>query len=223
MLDRALHDRHWTAATEQEGHPFRSLPPAIILDIDETILDNSPAEARQATTGGPFDENQWQAWVTRAKAAALPGSVEFTKYARSRGVTVFYVTNRTASQKAATRSNLEADGFPFEARIDTLYCRGEQPDWGLDKGTRRAAIAARYRILLLFGDDMGDFLSGAASSVEHRHELVQQYRENWGIKWIVLPNAMYGSWENALFGSKDNPSEPEKLRLKYDFLLRMQN
>ena len=222
MLDRALHDRKWTAAPEQEGRPFRNLPPAIVMDVDETILDNSPFEAHEVVTGGQYDENEWQAWVAKAKAAALPGAVEFTKYARSRGVTVFYVTNRASSQKAATHSNLEADGFPFDSRIDTLYCRGEKPDWGSDKTTRRAEIAARYRILLLFGDDLGDFVSGAVGSLAHRHELMERYRENWGTKWIALPNAMYGSWESALFASASNPDERQKRRLKYDVLLNMQ-
>lgn len=222
MLERALRDRKWTAAPEQEGHPFRNLPSAIIMDIDETILDNSPFEALEATAGGQYDENEWQAWVAKARAPALPGAVEFTKFARSRGVTVFYVTNRASSLKAATRSNLEAAGFPFDTKIDTLYCRGEKPSWGPDKTTRRAEIAARYRILLLFGDDLGDFVSGASSSVQHRHELVEHYRENWGIKWIVLPNAMYGSWESALFASASNPDEQERRRLKYQALLNMQ-
>jgi len=221
MLDKALRDRNWTAAIEQQGHSFRGLPPAIIMDVDETILDNSPFEARRAKQGGTYDEIQWQAWVREAKAQALPGAVEFTAYAHSRGVTIFYVTNRAVSLKAATRANLEKDGFPFERKIDTLYCAGQQPGWGTDKTTRRAAIAGRFRILLLFGDDLGDFLSGAANAVARRRELATPYQDHWGTKWIALPNAMYGSWEAAINASQTNATEQQQRDFKDQVLERI--
>jgi 5'-nucleotidase (lipoprotein e(P4) family) len=128
LLERALRDRNWTAAIEQEGRRFRSLPPAVILDVDETILDNSPFQARQLRDGGQNDGKKWEAWVAEANAAALPGALEFTQYAHTRGVTVFYVTNRAANLKAATRANLEKVGFPFDPRLETLYCRGGKPE-----------------------------------------------------------------------------------------------
>ncbi len=197
-LDRAIGDRNWTAAVEQEGKAFRSLPPAIVMDLDETILDNSPYEARQALPGAQSKDDAWKSWVNEARAAALPGALPFAAYAHSRGVTVFYVTNRDADLKDATRTNLRRDGFPLDSKVETLYCRGEKPDWTSDKGTRRMEIAKRYRILLLFGDDFGDFVSGAADTVAHRKELAAKYADRWGTKWIVLPNAMYGSWANSL-------------------------
>ena len=218
MLDQALRDRTWTAAIEQQGKLIRSLPPAIIMDVDETILDNSPFEARRAIEGGQYDENQWTNWVNEGRAAALPGAVEFTRYAHARGVTIFYVTNRAATLKDITRANLRKDGFPFESTVDTLYCQGEKPEWGPDKTTRRAEIARHFRILLLFGDDLGDFISGAADSVAHRRELVEPYRGRWGKQWIVLPNSMYGSWEAALYKSIPNPTEEQKRELKHQAL-----
>ena len=218
VLDHALRDRNWTAAIEQQGKLIRSLPPAIIMDVDETILDNSPFEARHAMGGGQYDENQWRAWVNEGRAAALPGAVEFTRYAHARGVTIFYVTNRAAALKEVTRSNLRKDGFPFEFAVDTLYCQGEKPDWGPDKTTRRAEIARHFRILLLFGDDLGDFISGASDSVARRRKLVEPYSDRWGKQWIVLPNPMYGSWEAALYRSISNPTEEQKRELKYQSL-----
>jgi acid phosphatase len=220
MLDRALRDRNWTAAVEQRNG-LRSLPPAIIMDIDETILDNSPVEALMIAHGGGYDDRSWQEWVAGETAKPLPGSVEFAMYARTRGVTVFYVTNREATQKDATRSNLAKAGFPLQERIDTLYCRGERPEWGSDKTTRRAEIAAHYRVLLLFGDDLNDFISGADTTVANRRTLVEHYRDNWGVKWFVLPNSMYGSWETTLYRSAVNPDEQEKQRLKDEALRRM--
>jgi 5'-nucleotidase (lipoprotein e(P4) family) len=201
MLDRALVNHAWTAAIEQQGHAFQTLPPAIVMDIDETIVDNSPFEASLAVGAGAYSDTKWTTWVNAARAEALPGAVEFTKYARSRGVTIFYVTNRSAAEKKGTRANLEHDGFPLDANTDTLLCKGEKPEWTSDKSSRRAEVAKRYRILLLFGDDLGDFMPGAVDTVQKRLELAARYSDRWGTKWIVLPNAMYGSWETAILNS----------------------
>jgi acid phosphatase len=133
-------------------------------------------------------------------------------------VTIFYVTNRAAALKVATRANLGKDGFPLESRMDTLYCQGEKPEWGPDKTTRRAEIARKFRILLLFGDDLNDFISGASDSVARRRELVEPYSDRWGKQWIVLPNPMYGSWEAALYRSIPNPTEEQKRELKHQSL-----
>jgi 5'-nucleotidase (lipoprotein e(P4) family) len=221
MLDRALRDHSWTAAIEQKGIAFRSLPPAIIMDIDETILDNSPVEARFLAKGISYDAALWQDWVAEAKATPIPGALDFARYAEARGVTVFYVTNREAAQKSVTRSNLANAGFPLRDGVDTLYCRGERPNWGSDKTTRRAEIAAHYRILLLFGDDLGDFVSGVNTSVANRRVLSKTFQDYWGVKWFVLPNAMYGSWQTALYGSVASPDEQEMQRLKYEAIRRM--
>jgi 5'-nucleotidase (lipoprotein e(P4) family) len=207
MLDRARSDKNWSAAIEQTTG-FRRLPPAVILDVDETILDNSPEEAEKALGGRR--PNLWEDWVRQERATALPGALEFTRYADSIGVAVFYVTNRDATSKAATRRTLAQLGFPLNAKTDPIYCRGDKPEWSTaDKGSRRSAIAERYRILLLIGDDLGDFLSGARVSLEERRRLVSAHAARWGERWIVLPNAMYGSWEDVL-GSK--PPKTEYLR-----------
>jgi 5'-nucleotidase (lipoprotein e(P4) family) len=221
MLDRALRDRTSTAAIEQQGVAFRVLPPAIIMDIDETILDNSPFEARLLAKGTGYDATMWQDWVAEAKAKPIPGAVDFARYAQARGVTVLYVTNREAAQKPATESNLFNAGFPVRNGVETLYCRGERPSWGSDKTTRRAEIATHYRILLLFGDDLGDFVSGANTSVANRRVLSKPFQENWGVKWFVLPNAMYGSWQTALNDSVASPDEQEMQRLKYEAIRQM--
>jgi len=192
------------------------------MDIDETILDNSPFEAQLLAKGvSTFDSVLWRTWVAAASAAPLPGAVEFAHYAHQHGVTVFYVTNREARYKAATRANLAHAGFPLEDKVETLYCQGERPEWGADKTTRRAEIAAHHRILLLFGDDLGDFISGANSSLEHRKELSGSHQENWGVRWFILPNAMYGSWETSLYQSAPNSTEEQKQRLRFEALRRI--
>jgi len=202
MLDRARKDKSWTAAIEQRTG-YERLPPAVILDIDETILDNSPVEAEVIIRGVPFSAGLWSEWVLQERATALPGALAFTQYAAARHVEVIYVTNRDAAAKEATRRTLARAGFPLHDGVDTIYCNGEKPEWGTDKSSRREVIARRYRILLLIGDDLGDFMPGARTSLEERRRLAAAYASRWGERWIILPNPMYGSWELALPVKRD--------------------
>ncbi|MEZ5352094.1 MAG: HAD family acid phosphatase [Bryobacteraceae bacterium] len=198
QLDRALRDKHWSADIEQTGK-YRKLPPAVILDIDETVLDNAPGQARQVIAGGDFSPAQWDQWVREAKAEAIPGALDFCRYAASRNVTVFFVTNRDRGHEEATRANLARLGFPLSTREDTVLTRGEVGE-GSDKGGRRRKVAAAHRVLLLIGDDLGDFLSNVRGTPEQRAMAAAPYGEYWGTKWILLPNPSYGSWEQALYG-----------------------
>lgn len=213
MLDRALADPNWTAAEEQTGS-FSTLPPAVIVDVDETVLDNSPFEVRQIRAGQAFSEEVWREWVLEARAEVIPGALTFTRDAAARGVTVFYVSNRMAAQEDSTRANLALRGFPLDPTVDTVLSRNERPEWGSDKGSRRAEVAARYRVLLLVGDDLGDFTSAARGSLAERREAVERAAGLWGSKWIMVPNPAYGSWERTVVGTEPNLSEAEKLRRK---------
>ncbi len=215
-LDGALADSTWTAAVEQTGE-YAALPPAVIVDIDETVLDNSAFQARVIRQGGEFDPELWDAWIAEAAARPIPGALEFTREADRRGVTVFYVTNREQPQEAATRRNLEDLGFPLAAEVDVVLTRGEREEWESDKTTRRAAVATEYRILLLAGDDLNDFVD-ARISRELREELVRRHEANWGEKWFVLPNPVYGSWEGSILGYESALSVKERERVKREAL-----
>jgi acid phosphatase len=219
MLDEALSDRSWTAALEQSGD-FAELPPAVILDVDETVLDNSPHQARLIQKTEVFNSETWHAWCREAKALPIPGALEFTRYAADNGVTVFYVTNRRHVVEEATRDNLKALGFPIDqGGEDTLYTRGERDAWqASDKSPRRTEVASRYRILLLLGDNLGDFVSGVHVSVAERDALGESHQAYWGTRWIMLPNPQYGSWEGALIDFDYNLPDEEKLRRKFDAL-----
>lgn len=169
------------------------LPPAVILDLDETALDNSQFAARQLAKGERFTFGEaWTMWVSESASTAVPGAVEFAQYAQSRGVTPFYVTSRLAKHEAATRVTLEKLGFPLAATEDTLLVRGERPEWSAStKEPRRQFVSSRYRVLVYLGDAMGDFPS------EPPFESAP-----WGRRWFVVPNPMYGSWEKV---SEDDP------------------
>lgn len=197
MLDRALVDRTWTAALEQTGE-FSSKPPAVILDVDETVLDNSESEERNIREGAAYNETRWTAWCHERKATPIPGALEFTRAAAAKGVAVFYVTNRDRALEEATRDNLAKHGFPLDAGRDTVLTRAERPEWSSsDKSSRRAMVAQDFRIVLLVGDDFGDFVAGARGTLAARQALDEANAAKWGVKWIALPNPLYGSWKTA--------------------------
>ena len=216
QLDAALADTSWSAAIEQTGDASK-LPPAVILDIDETALDNSPFQARGVRDNTPYSEQAWQRWVTEARARAVPGATEFARYAAGKGVTVFFVTNRMSGIEKPTRANLAAAGFPLDANVDTVLSRGEKPEWSASgKGPRRTFIAASYRILLLIGDDLGDFVVNPAGTPDERRAHTAPNADWWGRRWIMLPNPTYGSWERAVIGTSKDPIAAKRAALRYE-------
>jgi 5'-nucleotidase (lipoprotein e(P4) family) len=214
QLDAALGDPSWTAATEQTGE-VKSLPPAVILDLDETVIDNSAFEARLVHDKSPYSEQAWSQWVEERKAGAIPGALEFLSYAKSHGVTPFYVTNRDHKNEAATRDVLAKLGAPIASGQDVVFTRHENGWDDSDKASRRRAAAAKYRVLLLIGDNFEDFISGTRASVTDRDALMRKYDAFWGRRWIVLPNPTYGSWESALTFGLTQPSDEQTLAAKY--------
>jgi 5'-nucleotidase (lipoprotein e(P4) family) len=174
----------------------RRMPRAIIVDIDETVLDNSPAQARGIRTNTPYNSKDWYTWSAMGKAKAIPGSVEFLNYAVSRGVKIFYISNRDdKNEKQTTIENLKKVGFNDVTPENVMLKTTES-----SKDARRATVAAKYRIVLLVGDNLDDFTSVfEKKSVADRFTETDKAKDLWGKKFIVLPNAMYGTWENAIY------------------------
>lgn len=218
LLPKALADTSWTAALEQ-GPGAGDLPPAVILDVDETVLDNSPYAARLIERDEAFSEESWAVWVKEARAEPVPGALEFVRAAREAGVEVFYLTNRLAGLEDATRRNLAAKGFPPGGVEDVYLLKDERDGWGSDKTSRRAWIAERYRVLMLGGDDLNDFTSGArGASVQARAELVERHADKWGNGWFVFANPTYGSWVSPLLEGLESPSKEDVVRRKLEWL-----
>jgi acid phosphatase len=193
-----------------------SLPPAVVLDIDETVLDNGPVQALGIARGRRgFDPTAWKRWVLSHKALALPGALDYALEASARGIRVFYVTNRTCSnpedcrEESATLQNLRELGFPG-AEDASLLLRDEEPGWGGEKASRREAIARDFRIVQLVGDDLSDFIPGLrGADPEVRSRLVARHRERFGHTWFLLPNPFYGSWLTALGDSPGAHLDPD--------------
>ena len=213
MLDLAIENTTWTASTVQIAGDAADLPAAVILDIDETVLDNSPFQARMIKQNSSFDPAEWTKWALEGNADAVAGAVEFTQTADKKGVTVFYVSNRDAETEEATRQNMERLGFPLDKNIDTVLLNGEQEDWNSDKINRRAVIEREYRVIMLFGDDLNDFLPAKNISEEERDRLTNDHSEKWGEKWFILPNPTYGSWDQAMFNFESGLSTDERERI----------
>jgi 5'-nucleotidase (lipoprotein e(P4) family) len=192
-----------SAALEQADVPadkLARLPTAVVLDLDETVLDNTVFQARLLRDRATYNNTNWGEWVAAGEAEALPGAREFIAAARRLGHTVFYITNRDCKTpaptpddpcpaKTATMRNLVALGIDPKPDPDRLLLRGEKPEWASGKTNRRAFIAANYRIVALVGDDLGDFVdpqqyAGDRARLEPR----------FGAGWFLLPNPIYGSW-----------------------------
>lgn len=222
-LDQALKDRHWTAAPEEQKTNFKRKPPAVILDIDETVLDNTPFVGWLIEQDAYYNKEvwpDWDRWIQAGRAKALPGALEFVNHAISKGVKVFYISNRVYSQEEATRKNLKAEGFNIDEHEDTVLLKHERPEWSSKKGIRRQVVADKYRIVLLLGNDLEDFVDQARSGLQERDRLFERYRSFWGRRWIVLPCPVYGSWDEAAYNFDYSLSRPQMQNLMKEKLLK---
>lgn len=191
-LLRALQDPNWTAAPEQTP-PYRELPPAIIADLDETVLDNSVFQGRLTAEGRVYTDEAWSHWVAEQRAGLVPGAREFLMFAAANGVVTFYVTNRVClseKNEDPTVTLLRAHLLPFHR--SRLLCKTT----GSDKSARREQVARTHRVLLLIGDDLNDFLT-LPMDMEARRKASEAYLRYWGERWFLLPNPAYGSWERS--------------------------
>ena len=220
-LARGVADPGWTAEPSQVGD-LSALPPAVVMDIDETVLDNSEPQVQMLLAGACFDEfpAAWDDWIAKRRSPAVPGAVEFVRAARAmsdlsgRPVHVLFITNRECARRSGsenacpqqddTLANLVAVGLDVPTLADDILMKGERPEWDAEKLSRRQEVARRYRIVLNIGDDLADFLPGVRrSSVAERDNARCEQDAYWGRRWFALPNPIYGSWLVALGPSLD--------------------
>ena len=217
-LDQALADKNWTAAPNEQKGDYQNLPPAVMLDLDETAIDNSPYEVWMLKTNQTFSTKTWNEFCAAQISRAVPGAVEFTKYADSKGVKVFYITNRDASTEKDTRENMAKLGFPMGGNVDTFLMQGEQKEWGSAKSSRRAVVTKDYRVLLNLGDNFGDFDDRYRSSEADRLKAYQDDMAYWGKQWLMLPNPTYGSFDSATYGHDFKKPVAEQRKAKWDVI-----
>lgn len=209
-LPHYIDDRSWSALPGQTG--AEHLPPAIIFDVDETLVSNV---GFQLDFDPPFANWKLEQWNRDNAALAIEGATEFVSAARQAGVTTFFVTNRPCEpidgepghcpQEQTTLEDLREVGIETDA--EHLMLSRERPDWRREKVVRREYIARTHRVIMLVGDDLGDFIPCVRTKVyapctapatgETRAALVRQHRHYWGAGWYILPNPMHGSWTSA--------------------------
>ncbi len=221
-LDQALEDPNWNALPEGEFQAgFEVKPPAIVVDADETMIDNSAFQARAVIEDVGYSHDRWLEWVRAERATALPGAIDFASYAAERGVTIFFVTNRDAPEEvAATVSNLRKLGFPVAADGSNVMLRGDARAPGREKGERRRLVDRNYRVLLMLGDNLSDFLDGVNADVATREAKMAPYADWWGVRWFMLPNPTYGSWPNAVLRGCEKDANPRaclRSALRHDY------
>ena len=163
----------------------------VILDADETVLDNSEYEVGRIPFGGSFDSRTWAAWVAEGRAPALPGAVAFTARVHEMGGKVVIVTNRDEPECPITRANLQRASIP----ADLVLCKTTTDDKNPRFDAVQAGLAApgvpAIAVLEWVGDNIQDF---PHLSQEIRNEPNGAFAR-FGDSYFVLPNAMYGSWQ----------------------------
>lgn len=197
-LDALRQDPLWSAdLVQRAGGDYGHLPPAIVLDVDETVLDNSPFQARMILENvSNYDPKRWKKWVEERHANEVAGALEFVNLAKGQGIEIFYITNRSKDLENATVANLRSRGFP--ASKDTVLLRGERPDWDGMKVQRRAVVSHSHRILMLVGDDYNDFTPMKGKPFAERKAIAYDHKSELGRGWILLPNPVYGSWDDKV-------------------------
>lgn len=205
-----LDNRSWSALPGQ--HDAGNLPPAIIFDVDETLVSNVDF---QLELEPPFSNAKLDDWNAANEARPVPGAAEFVQRAIDSGVEVFFVTNRPCEtrpgierfcpQQDTTIHDLLETGIP--ANADRVLMAGEQPDWTAEKKVRRDLIARHYRVIMLVGDDLADFIPCVRDSVVPpctepatqalRAATTEAHRHYWGNGWYIIPNPMHGSWTSV--------------------------
>ncbi|MBF0360715.1 MAG: 5'-nucleotidase, lipoprotein e(P4) family [Oligoflexia bacterium] len=180
--------------------------PAVVLDLDETILDNSFYQAKLITSNTSYPDG-WKEWEAKSLATAVPGALEFLRYAESKKINIFYLTNRKIESEESTVINLTKLGFPINK--ESLIMRSEKDSLSMKR--RREQIALKYHIVLLIGDSLSDFSEiFENASVTDRFKEVDRVSGEFGNNYIILPNSMYGSWEGAIYEYKSNKSDKER-------------
>lgn len=173
--------------------------PAVILDIDETVLDNSRYEIENIALGRTYTLETWKEWTARAAAPALPGALAFCQLADSLGVKVIYLSNREVDETDATQQNLEQLGFPQAAN---LLLKSDSSD----KTVRRASVQENHPVILYLGDNFRDFSEDFSKrNQQFGADVLEALADSMRTYFVLFPNPMYGEWEKPVAPALDSP------------------
>lgn len=189
-------------------HKAGDKPLAVISDLDDTLLNASNYWGYMiAHNHAFFDDPIWDEWVPKNLYTATPGALDFVKYCQSKGVEVFYVSNREQGEKTwqYAAGNLTHLGFPFVDKKHLIVQRDAS-----NKEPAQHKIMQDYDVVTLLGDNLNDFQRKYYSqSVDERTRLMEQDKALFGSKFILMPNPTDGHWIRAIFGESEPKDTPE--------------
>ncbi len=193
---------------ENKANKKTDKPSAIVLDIDETVLDNSPFQAKRIIENFDYSKKSWFDWSSQIMADTLAGVGSFLNFAKNSNVEIFYISNRRVKELDWTIENLKKKGLP-NADKEHVILRTTTSN----KEERRQQVIENYEIIMFFGDNLGDFNEEFEDRTENfAFDKVDKYKNDFGVKYIVLPNPMYGSWEMAIYDKDMTNEEKQKMR-----------
>ena len=210
---KALYLQGYNVATQRLKEYLKvphSKPYSIVLDLDETVVDNSPYQAENILRGRGYDTESWDEWVQMKKAKAVPGAKEFLQFADKNGVKIYYISDRAESQLEATIENLKAEGIPVQGE-DSVLLKNKEDKSG--KVNRREYGKKHTQLIMLFGDNLSDFDVFSSKSIDERDNKVEELAKEFGDRFIIFPNPMYGAFESAIYGGKF-PQAKEKVEIR---------
>ena len=206
----ALYQQGYNVATNKLKELLKQptdKPYSIVLDIDETVLSNIPFQVKMIKDGTAFNPKLWDEWVQKAEATPVAGAKEFLQFADKNKVQIYYISDRTDAQVDATIKNLEAQGLPVQGRDHLMF----KKEGDKSKEGRRQEVLKHTNLVMLFGDNLVDFAEFSTKSEEDRDKMFEQLKAEFGDKFIIFPNPMYGSWESAVYKgeNKDGTGQSE--------------
>ena len=201
--------------------------PAIIVDLDETILDNSPYQASLIGSNKGFEGKTWDQWIKAEQTLAIPGAIDFINYINANGGKVFFISNRGVSSinskindlEISTKRNMIRLGFEG-VNEQSLLLKGKftktingrtdtSKQWRIDAVSNGQVDGINHNVVILIGDNLNDFADISKNDNVVRKEFVTKTKEQQGIlvmtsdgfqpAYITLPNPIYGDWENGLY------------------------
>ena len=209
----ALYQQGYNVATNKLKELLKQptdKPYSIVLDIDETVLSNIPFQVKMIKDGTAFNPKLWDEWVQKAEAKPVAGAKEFLQFADKNKVQIYYISDRTDAQVDATIKNLEAQGLPVQGRDHLMF----KKEGDKSKEGRRQEVLKHTNLVMLFGDNLVDFAEFSTKSEEDRDKMFEQLKAEFGDKFIIFPNPMYGSWESAVYqGEKKDAKGQSEARL----------
>ena len=209
----ALYQQGYNVATNKLKELLKQptdKPYSIVLDIDETVLSNIPFQVKMIKDGTAFNPKLWDEWVQKAEAKPVAGAKEFLQFADKNKVQIYYISDRTDAQVDATIKNLEAQGLPVQGRDHLMF----KKEGDKSKEGRRQEVIKHTNLVMLFGDNLVDFAEFSTKSEADRDKMFEQLKAEFGDKFIIFPNPMYGSWESAVYqGEKKDGKGQSEARL----------